>query len=87
LWVTNVSWNALKWLELTIDVISMPLKDMGLKDGPFKPILKFEFHCLNACLVALKICFHCDSNPKSFEVPKSGLQTPSKMKMLPIFVM
>jgi hypothetical protein len=22
----NVSWNALKWLELTIDVISMSLK-------------------------------------------------------------
>ncbi len=39
----NVSWNALKWLKLTIDVISMPLKNMGLKDNPFKPILNLNF--------------------------------------------
>jgi len=39
----NVSWNALKSLKLTIDVISMPLKNMGLKDGPFKPILNLNF--------------------------------------------
>jgi hypothetical protein len=28
-------------LKLTIDVISMSLKNMGLKDNPFKPILNF----------------------------------------------
>jgi hypothetical protein len=39
----NVSWNALKWLKLTIDVISMLLKNMGLKDGPFKPILNLNY--------------------------------------------
>jgi len=69
--------ECLEMVKLTIDVIPMSLKKHGIKRQSLRTHFEFEFHYLNECLVATNICLHCDSNPKSFEVPKSGLQTPS----------
>ncbi len=57
-------------LEFIIDATSMPLKNMGLKDSPFKRIINFHF--LNECLVAITNFFlDGDLDSKSFEdVPK-----------------
>jgi hypothetical protein len=35
--------ECLEMVKLTIDVIPMSLKNMGLKDSPFKPTLNLNF--------------------------------------------
>lgn len=86
----HIRWLSKSWLGLWVTMFhGMPemvrinhrcyinfIEKHGIKRQSLQTHFEFEFHCLNECLVTTKICFHCDSNPKSFEVPKSSLQTP-----------
>jgi len=75
LWVTMFH-GIPKMVEINHRCYINAIKKHGIKRWSLQTHFEFEFHCLNEYLVATKKKFHCDSNPKSFEVPKSGLQTP-----------
>ncbi len=83
----NVSWNALKWLKLTIDVISMPLKNMGLKDNPFKPILNLNFIAWMNIWCQWRFVFIVIQIQNHLRFQIWAYKPLGRMKMLPIFGM
>jgi hypothetical protein len=74
-------------LKLTIDIISMPLKNMGLKDGPFKPILNFNFIAWMDVWWQRKFIFIVIQIQSHLKFQNWAYKPLGRMKMLPIFVM